>query len=152
MKNWIAALLMGVACSMPLSAAFANADGIPEIRIIGLENNAVVTLADNPQRTLDIAFVTDSFIVRPYGTCEGVLHCGHVHVQIDPEDTSCNYPGKPGNNTNAATGGDKITAIFALCPAPTGPHTLLLSLANDDHSPVLVNGKPVTAKVRVIAK
>ena len=152
MKNWIIPLFALTLGFSQLTAALAESGDTSAIRIIAPVDNAIVALADNPQKTLDIAFATSGFVVRPHGQCEGIPNCGHVHVQIDPENAPCNYQGKPGNNTNAATGGDHIIALFALCATPTGPHTLTVSLANDNHSPVLVNGKPATSTIHVIMK
>jgi hypothetical protein len=152
MKHHIIALFAFALGFLQAPAALAGAGSTPGIRIIAPADHSAVALADNPQKALDLAFETDGFEVRSHGQCEGVPNCGHVHVQIDPENTSCNYQGKPGNNTNAATGGNHITAIFALCPTPTGPHTITVSLANDDHSRVLVNGKPVISTIHVITK
>ena len=43
-------------------------------------------------------------------------------------------------------------AYFGFCPTPRGEHVVVVALAKDDHSFFLVDGKPVTAIVKVSAK
>ena len=82
----------------------------------------------------------------------GDPRCGHVHMKIDPQGDSCNLPGLPANSMNSDFGGPLIKANFGACPSPTGEHVIGVLLANDQHKPVLVDGKPVTALVKVTAR
>ena len=46
-------------------------------------------------------------------------------------------------------GGPLIKANFGACTEPAGEHTIGVLLANDQHQPVLIDGKPVIATVQV---
>jgi hypothetical protein len=74
---------------------------------------------------------------------------GHFHRKIDPTVDSCNIPGRGYNSMNGDTGTQTVKARFGYCREPLDSHVIGVLLANDDHSPVLVNGKPVTALVPV---
>ncbi|MNW19741.1 hypothetical protein D3C71_2198630 [compost metagenome] len=50
---------------------------------------------------------------------------------------------------NSDFGGPLIKAHFGACGVATGEHVIGVLLADDRHQPVLVDGKPVTATVRV---
>jgi hypothetical protein len=73
-------------------------------------------------------------------------------MKIDPKGDSCNIPGRPYNSMNSDFGGDLIKARFGHCPQALGAHVIGILLADDDHKPILVDGKPVTALVRVTTK
>jgi hypothetical protein len=53
---------------------------------------------------------------------------------------------------NSDFGGDLISARFGHCPTATGEHVIGILLADDHHRPILVNGRPVTALVRVTTR
>jgi hypothetical protein len=73
-------------------------------------------------------------------------------MKLDPEGDSCNLPGRPYNSMNSDVGGELIVARFGRCPSATGPHVIGILLADDQHRPVLVEGRPVTALVRVTTR
>jgi hypothetical protein len=50
---------------------------------------------------------------------------------------------------NSDFGGPLIKANFGACTEPAGEHTIGVLLANDQHQPVLIDGKPVIATVQV---
>jgi hypothetical protein len=73
-------------------------------------------------------------------------------MKLDPDGDSCNIPGRPYNSMNSDFGGNLITAQFGHCPSATGEHVIGILLADQHHRPVLVNGLPVTALVRVTTR
>ena len=73
-------------------------------------------------------------------------------MKIDPEGDTCNIPGKTYNSMNSDFGGDLIKARFGHCPSPNGTHVIGILLADQDHKPILIDGKPVTALVTVTTK
>jgi hypothetical protein len=87
------------------------------------------------------------------GTCPPNLkstdNCGHIHVLVD--GSACTPMGAPYNN--AANTSGPVNAILSSCPMATinGPHTILLELHHDDHTPVQVNGATVSASVMITA-
>jgi hypothetical protein len=134
------------------TGAAAAAGGAPTIAIAIPGDGATVSLGTDPEKSVEIALTVANFTIKPQGQCGGVADCGHIHLKIDPVDDSCNAPGSMGNSTNAATGTTRIKANFGYCPTPQGRHVVGVLLAHDDHSPVLVEGKPVTAVVAVTAR
>jgi hypothetical protein len=108
----------------------------------------VVPLGGDPERAMGVA-VRSNFVLRPAGKCGDDLRCGHIHMKLDPDGDSCNIPGRPYNSMNSDFGGDLIKARFGHCPIATGQHVIGILLANDHHQPILVNGRSVTALVRV---
>jgi hypothetical protein len=96
--------------------------------------------------------VRSNFTLRPAGQCGAEPRCGHIHMKIDPDGNTCNIPGRPYNSMNSDFGGDLISARFGHCPTATGEHVIGVLLADDHHRPVLVNGQPVTAQVRVTTR
>ena len=94
--------------------------------------------------------VASNHALRPAGGCGADPRCGHIHMRIDPDGTTCNEAAdKPYNSRNSDFGGDLIKAHFGLCPQPFGRHVIGVLLADDHHQPILVNGRPVTALVEV---
>jgi hypothetical protein len=96
--------------------------------------------------------VRSNFALRPAGQCGSEPRCGHIHLKLDPDGGSCNIPGRPYNSMNSDFGGNLISAQFGHCPSATGEHVIGILLADQHHRPVLVNGQPVTALVRVTTR
>ena len=137
-----------------LSAAFcqpALAQEAPNLTITWPPEGAEVPLADDPEGLIGVV-VTSNFRLISAGSCNGDPRCGHVHMKIDPEGDSCNIPGKTYNSMNSDFGGPLIMARFGHCPTPKGDHVIGVLLADDHHQPVLVDGQPVTALVRVTTR
>ncbi|MDQ0589206.1 hypothetical protein [Variovorax paradoxus] len=109
---------------------------------------AVIPLGGDAERSVGVV-VQSNFKLLPAGQCGSDTRCGHIHMKIDPEGDSCNLPGRPYNSMNSDFGGDLIKARFGPCPSPVGSHVVGVLLADDHHKPILVNGKPVTALVKV---
>ena len=93
--------------------------------------------------------VKSNFALVPAGQCTGNDMCGHIHMKIDPEGDTCNIPGRTYNSMNSDFGGDLIEARFGHCPNPQGTHVIGILLADQDHNPIIVDGKPITALVTV---
>ena len=156
MTNWrktaalCAALsLLGVAESRAESIAASEA---PTIAIVSPAPGSAVALGDDAGKSVAVKIAVTNFTIRPVGQCAGIANCGHVHLKIDHPSDACNAPNSGGNSTNGDTGGDSIVAYFGFCPTPRGEHVVVVALAKDDHSFFLVDGKPVTAIVKVSAK
>ena len=133
----------------PLAAAAQDA---PTLRITWPAEGATVPLGpDAASRTIGVV-VDSNFKLKPAGQCGNDPRCGHVHMKIDPDGDTCNLPERPYNSMNSDFGGPLIKANFGACATPTGEHVIGVLLANDQHQPVLVNGKPVTALVKVTTR
>ncbi len=129
-----------------LLANLTNAEEAPRLNITWPQDGMAVPLGAEGV----IGVVVDSnFRLAPAGSCGDDLRCGHVHMKIDPDGDSCNVPDRPYNSMNSDFGGTLITARFGHCPSPKGDHVIGALLANDHHQPVLFDGKPVTALVRI---
>jgi hypothetical protein len=122
------------------------------VAIVSPAADSVVALGGDAQRSVDVRVAVTNFTIKPLGQCNGAANCGHVHLKIDHPSDSCNAPKSGGNSTNAETGGSVVTAHFGLCPTAAGRHIIGVALAKDDHSPVLVGGKPVVAFVPITAQ
>ena len=156
MSTWRKTAALGTALSL-LGLAEARADSvaaaeIPAISIVSPAASATVALGDDVGKTIVVKIAVTNFTIRPVGHCGDTPNCGHVHLKIDHPSDVCNAPKSAGNSTNADTGGNTIEAHFGFCPTPGGQHTIVVALAKDDHSFVLVDGKPVSALVTVTAK
>lgn len=149
---WSANLLAALCGGLAMMVADAAAAPPPTIEIAAPGDGAAVTLGGDAQRSVELEVRVGNFTLKPQGQCAGAADCGHVHLKIDPAGDSCNAPGSKGNSTNAATGTNRIRANFGFCPTPEGRHIIGVGLAHDDHSPVLVEGKPVTAFIVVTAQ
>jgi hypothetical protein len=126
----------------------------PTVAITAPDAGATVTLGPFPGDNLSIDFDVHEFTLMTPGTCptdsQGV--CGSVFLLID--GSACN--GKPGgidqgyNNLLLASPG---TAVFGQCRTPTGQHTVILELHNDDKSPLKdSSGNTLSASVSVTAQ
>ena len=162
--------LRGRSMALPRTVLAAVAAAIP-LAFLGalLPGNVVSAQSDTP--TLEIAWppagstlpigpspevgqslgivVRSNFKLMPAGQCGGQPACGHVHMKIDPDGDSCNLPGRPYNGMNSDFGGNLVEANFGACPSPAGQHVIGVLLADDQHRPVLVGGRPVTALLPV---
>jgi hypothetical protein len=92
---------------------------------------------------IPIAYEVTNFELKPPGTgssCKANV-CGHVHVNIDGNDCNVNSTNQP---YNTAGNTSPLTMDLTLCKAgAAGTHSVVVSLHNDDHSPVMVNGAGV---------
>lgn len=132
-----------------LSPASALAQEPPSLSIVWPPAGTTLQLSGDPDGAVGVV-VRSNFALKAAGTCGTDPRCGHVHMRIDPEGTSCFVaPDKPYNSMNSDVGGDLIKARFGFCAQPLGPHVIGVLLADDHHQPVLVDGKPVTALVPV---
>lgn len=137
-----------VASAVLVSCCYA--DEQPTLEIVWPPANAGIELGNDPEMAIGV-IVKSNFALLPAGQCGDNLLCGHIHMKIDPDGDSCNVPGRPYNSMNSDFGGDLIKARFGHCPTPTGTHVIGILLANDNHQPVLIDGKPVEAYVTVNA-
>ena len=139
------------AAFMALSLATAAAQDRPTLEIVWPQAGAVIELGSDTERAVGVV-VKSNFELFPASQCEENLRCGHIHMKIDPDGDSCNIPGRPYNSMNSDFGGDLIKAHFGHCPDALGTHVIGILLADDNHQPVLVDGKPITALVTVTTK
>lgn len=156
MRRSIAATLTIVSAllaSMPSLAGEPASAGqaSPTLEIAWPPEGAIIPLGADADKAIGIV-VRSNFKLMPAGQCGGDPRCGHIHMKIDPDGNTCNLPGRPYNSMNSDFGGDLIKARFGACPNPTGDHVVGILLADDNHRPVLVDGKPVTRLVRVTTR
>ncbi len=131
-----------------MSGNVALADPAPTLTIVWPPEGATIPLGPNAEGAIGVV-VRSNIPLAAAGTCPGDTACGHVHMKIDPDGDSCNIPGRAYNSMNSDHGGNLIIARFGHCPSRTGTHVIGILLADDHHRPILVDGKPVTALVRV---
>ncbi|MBK4216233.1 hypothetical protein JJJ17_09880 [Paracoccus caeni] len=124
------------------------ADEPPSLQIVWPPEGATIPLGTDDEGAIGVV-VSSNFRLMPAGDCGGDPRCGHVHMKIDPDGDSCNIPGRPYNSMNSDFGGNLIVARFGHCPEPRGEHVIGILLADDHHQPVLMDGKPITALIRV---
>ena len=142
-------LTSSLACLAPAMAQTAGIDqAAPSLQILWPTEGSTIQLGSDPERAIGMV-VSSNFRLKPAGQCGDDKLCGHVHLKIDPNGDSCNQPGKPYNSMNSDFGGPLIAARFGYCTQATGEHVIGILLADDHHRPVLVNGQPVTALVKV---
>jgi hypothetical protein len=123
----------------------------PMLEIVWPQAGAVIALGSDPEKSIGVV-VKSNFKFLAAKQCADNKQCGHVHMKIDPKTDACNIPGKPYNSMNSDFGGDLIKARFGHCPVALGSHVIGILLADDNHKPILVDGKPVTALVTVTTK
>lgn len=124
---------------------------LPTLEIVWPADGAVIELGSDADKAIGVV-VKSNVALLPPSQCAGNSPCGHIHMKIDPAGDSCNIPGRPYNSRNSDFGGDLITARFGHCPNAFGTHVIGILLADDNHKPILVDGKPVTALVTVTTK
>lgn len=134
-----------------MSISGASAQKAPILEIVWPPDGAVIDLGSDADQTIGVV-VKSNFALVQAGLCGDNAECGHIHMKIDPEGDSCNIPGRAYNSMNSDFGGDLIKARFGHCPSPTGAHVIGILLADQDHKPILVDGKPITALVTVTTK
>jgi len=134
-----------------LTITSAQAGAVPTLEIVWPAPGATIELGSDPERAIGVV-VKSNFELVPAGNCGANAECGHVHMKIDPQGDSCNIPGKPYNSMNSDFGGDLIKARPGHCPNPLGTHVIGVLLADQNHEPIIVDGKPVTAVVTVTFK
>lgn len=142
--------ILTLAC-VALSFTAANAQDRPALEIVWPQDGAVVELGSDPEKAIGVV-VKSNLALSPALQCGENEQCGHVHMKIDPDGDTCNIPGRPYNSMNSDFGGDLIKARFGHCPDALGTHVIGILLADDNHKPILVDGKPVTALVTVTTK
>ncbi len=143
-------VLLGLSLNLFLAAA-VHAQEPPTLEIVWPPADAEIGLGKDVDGSVGIV-VKSNFRLLASGQCGEDLRCGHVHLKIDPSGHSCNIPGQPYNSMNSDFGGDLIKARFRHCPTPAGIHVIGVVLADDSHKPVLINGKPVVALIKVRTK
>ena len=142
-------LTSSLACLASAMAQTAGADQTaPSLQILWPAEGSTIALGTDPERAIGMV-VGSNFRLKPAGQCGDDKRCGHVHLKIDPNGDTCNQPGKPYNSMNSDFGGPLIAARFGFCTQATGEHVIGILLADDHHRPVMVNGQPVTATVKV---
>jgi hypothetical protein len=126
----------------------------PGVTIISPDAGATVTLGAFPDYALSVDFTLQNFTLMTPGSCPTASqgNCGSIFLLID------------GSSCNARTGGvdqgynDLVLASpgiakFGQCRTPTGAHTVLLELHNDDQSPLKdASGATLSASVSVTAQ
>ena len=140
-----------VSLSAGLGTLPAAAQETAGLEIVWPTEAMIVPLGADADRVIGVV-VQSNFTLRPAGQCGAEPRCGHIHMKIDPDGNTCNIPGRPYNSMNSDFGGDLISARFGHCPTATGQHVIGVLLADDNHRPILVNGQPVTALVRVTTR
>lgn len=128
-----------------------GATDAPSLEMVWPLPNSTIQLGTDPEKAIGV-LVKSNFALLPAGRCGTNTRCGHIHMKIDPDGDTCNIPGRAYNSMNSDFGGDLIKANFGHCQNPEGQHVIGVLLADDNHKPVLVEGKPVTALVPVITK
>ena len=142
-------LTSSLACLASAMAQTAGADqAAPSLQILWPTEGSTIQLGTDPERAIGMV-VSSNFRLKPAGQCGDDKRCGHVHLKIDPNGDTCNQPGKPYNSMNSDFGGPLIAARFGFCTQATGEHVIGILLADDHHRPVMVNGQPITALVKV---
>ncbi|MDB5534861.1 MAG: hypothetical protein JWO28_3176 [Hyphomicrobiales bacterium] len=134
-----------------LTFSAAQAHDAPTLEIVWPQDGVTIELGSDPEKAIGVV-VKSSFALLAASQCGENHHCGHIHMKIDPAGDSCNIPGKAYNSMNSDVGGDLIKARFGHCPNVAGKHVIGILLADDQHRPILVEGKPVTALVNVTTK
>jgi hypothetical protein len=129
----------------------AQSQNRPTLEIVWPIAGSAIELGKDSEKAIGV-IVRSNFTLLPAGKCGDNRQCGHVHMKIDPDGDTCNIPGRPYNSMNSDFGGDLIKASFGHCPGPVGKHVIGVLLADDNHKPILVDGKPVTALVTVTTK
>ncbi|ENV91555.1 hypothetical protein P7L54_03240 [Acinetobacter bereziniae] len=119
-----------------------------KLQIVWPIPHSAIPLGNDSERAIGV-IVSSNFKLLPAGQCGNDSHCGHIHMKIDPQGDSCNLPNRSYNSMNSDFGGPLIKANFGACTEPAGEHTIGVLLANDQHQPVLIDGKPVIATVQV---
>jgi hypothetical protein len=136
---------------LALSFTAVHAQDRPMLEIVWPHAGAVIELGSDSDKAIGVV-VKSKFALFPALQCAEKHQCGHIHMKIDPQGDSCNIPGRPYNSMNSDFGGDLIKARFGHCPDALGAHVIGILLADDNHKPILVDGKPVTALVAVTTK
>ena len=129
----------------------ALANDQPSLDIVWPAPDTMINLGTDMEKAIGVV-VESNFTLLPAGQCGSNKRCGHVHMKIDPQGDSCNIPGRAYNSMNSDVGGDLVKARFGHCPDPSGRHVIGILLADDQHKPILVNGRPVTALVTVTTR
>ncbi len=142
--------ISGISLALLLLGPVAvEATDVPTLEIVWPPQNATVELGSDVERGIGVV-VKSNFALLPAGKCGSNTRCGHIHMKIDPEGDTCNIPGRVYNSMNSDFGGELVKAKFGHCQNPEGRHVIGVLLADDNHKPVLVDGKPVTALVPVV--
>lgn len=146
------ALRLTLAACLLLLPVAAAAEERPTLAIVSPLQGMTIAVGDDTERSIQVRVQVTGFTLRAAGQCGGDSRCGHLHLKIDPEGDSCNIPNRSYNSMNSDTGGDTIQARFGHCPSPNGPHVIGILLAHDDHTPVIIDGRPVVATAFVTVR
>ena len=152
LMQWPRRCAHALACAgLALSCSMAWAqpsEGPPTLEIVFPPPAGTVTAGRDSDRSVGVV-VHSNFRLMPAGQCGGDRRCGHLHLKVDPQGDSCNLPGRPYNSMNSDVGGSLIRAHLGACPQWQGEHVIGVLLADDHHRPVMVDGQPVTATVKL---
>lgn len=147
----LACVGLALSCSMGWAQTAGGPPALeaaPRLEIVFPPPSATVTAGRDSDRSVGVV-VDSNFRLLPAGQCGGDRRCGHLHLKVDPQGDSCNLPGRAYNSMNSDVGGSLIRAHLGACPEWQGEHVIGVLLADDHHRPVLVDGKPVTATVKL---
>jgi hypothetical protein len=136
---------------LTLSFTWGQAQDRPTLEIVWPTAGSVIELGSDAEKTVGVV-IRSNVALFPPSMCAGDGPCGHIHMKIDPDGDSCNIPGRAYNSMNSDFGGDLIKARFGHCPNARGTHVIGILLADANHKPILVDGRPVTASVTVTTK
>lgn len=131
-----------------LSLTAAAASDKPSLEIVWPPAGTSIELGTDAEMAIGVV-VKSNFALVPAGQCGDNDQCGHVHMKIDPDGDTCNIPDRPYNSMNSDFGGNLIEARFGHCSNPAGTHVIGILLADQEHNPIIVDGKPVTVEVTV---
>lgn len=148
-------VLVGAALALPAAMALAQSapaaadtGAAARLEIVFPPPGGTVSAGQDSDRSVGVV-VQSNYRLMPAGQCGSDRRCGHLHLKVDPQGDSCNLPGRAYNSMNSDVGGSLIRAHLGACPDWQGEHVIGVLLADDHHKPVLVDGKPVTATVKV---
>jgi hypothetical protein len=149
--SFTAAQAHDAAAAQDTPKQIAQQSDVPTLEITWPADGAVIELGDDLEKAIGVV-VKSNFTLVPEGECGDNELCGHIHMKIDPAGDSCNIPGREYNSMNSDFGGNLIQARFGHCPSAAGTHVIGILLADQYHTPILLDGKPVTALVTVTTK
>lgn len=121
----------------------------PTLAITSPSAGDTVFLAADADKSVEIVFASEWLTLESGpGGCGPNANCGIMAVNIDGD--ACDDPDAPAPVNNFGVLGSPITAKFALCANPQGPHTVTLTVFNDaGNAPLMVDGQPFTREIQI---